>query len=664
MRRSQTLEAYGTPLEWPYPVEWDQTAFLSTDVLVLGGGIAGCWAAIAAARHGADVVLVEKAATVRSGAGGSGCDHWESAATNPCSRITPEELTDALIRSHGGYCNGISHYIECREGYDRLLDLEQMGGKIRDTDDEFAGAEFRDEKTRLLFAYDYLNRFTLRVWGTTFKPALHEENRRLGVRVLDRTMATSLLSEGGRPGSRVVGATAIHTRTGKFLVIDAKATVLCMSRPSRLWLFSTKLPGVSEFRPPQCNGDGHAMAWRAGAEFTMMEKSVQAEWSGTRSHPPYGTGNTHNTWYACSMVDANGREIPWADRDGNILTEVSQRYRPAPGQKLYLKGGCEPDLPSYEFQGPDILPVSELLEQGYELPFFADLPSMPELERRAIWGLMVGQEGKTKIPILQSYSAAGFDPDQDLLQSYGEGWRSASYLPHERQLFGYPGGLVNDWSLRTNLEGLYAAGDQLFASNCHGHAAATGHYAGRHAASYAESAPEVTIDRKQVEGERSRIYSLLDGDADVPWQELNAAISWVMRHHCGAVKSADLLSSGLATLRELEQSRVPRLRARNPRELMRALEVLNVLTNAELVLHACLARRASAKYLLFERSDYPEMDPPEWHKLVTVRLEGGTVVGGDGSGRVVEGELPIDYYGSLPEGYEAHNEGYAGEVGP
>jgi len=405
-------------VDWPYPIEWDQTNRVSTDVLVLGGGIAGCWAAIGAAKRGAKVVLVEKGATVTSGAGGSGCDHWESAATNPCSRVTSEDLTNALVESHGGYCNGISHYIECREGWDRLLDLEAMGGKIRDTGDEFRGADFRDEATKLLFAYDYENRFTLRVWGTTFKQALFGACRQLGVRILDRTMATSLLSENGRPGSRIVGATGVHTRTGKFVVFQAKATVLCMSRPSRLWLFSTEIPGVSEFRPPQCCGDGHAMAWKAGAEFTMMEKSVRAEWSGTRSFPPYSTGNTHNSWYACSMVDAEGREIPWADRDGNILTEVSQRYRPAPGQKLFLKGGCEPDLPQYKYQGPDILPVDQLLEQGYQLPFFADLPSMPDPERRAIWGLMVGEEGKTRVPILQNYSAAGFDPDKDLLQSY------------------------------------------------------------------------------------------------------------------------------------------------------------------------------------------------------------------------------------------------------
>jgi len=639
----------------PYPIEWDQPNTLSADVLVLGGGVAGCWAAIGAAKQGAKVVLVEKGAAISSGAGGSGCDHWESAATNPCSRVTPEELTEALVQSHGGYCNGISHYIECREGWDRLLDLEGMGGKIRDTDDEIEGAEFRDDETKLLFAYDYQNRFTLRVWGTTFKKALYRACLQLGVTVVDRTMATSLLSEEGRHGARIVGATGVHTRTGRFFILQAKATVLCMSRPSRLWLFSTELPGTSEFRPPQCCGDGHAMAWRAGAEFTMMEKSVKAEWSGTRSFPPYGTGNTHNTWYACSMVDAEGREIPWADRDGNILTGVSERYRPSPGQRLFLKGGCEPDLPYYEYQGPDILPVEELLEQGYKLPFYADLPSMPELERRAIWGLMVGEEGKTRIPILHNYSAAGFDSDQDLLQSYGEGWQSADFQPQERQLFGYPGGLVNDWSLRTNLEGLYAAGDQLFASNCHGHAAATGHYAGRHAADYAASAVGGGVDEEQAGAERARIRSLLGGPGGVSWKEVNATISFIMQEHCGATKSAEMLAPGLAKLLYMMENEFLHLRPRNPHELTRTLEVLNVLTNAEVVIHSCLAREASARYLLFERSDYPKMDPPEWHKFVTVRLEGGTVV---------EGELPLDYHGSLAENYEANNGDYLGKTGP
>jgi len=148
---------------WPYPLEYNEEETIACEVLVLGGGIAGCMAAIAAARKGRKVVLVEKGATKMSGAGGSGCDHWESAATNPCSKVTPEELTQSMLDDNDGYNNGISHYIECREGWDRLSDIEKMGGKIRDTDDEFTGADFRDDTTKLMFAYDYENCFTLRI---------------------------------------------------------------------------------------------------------------------------------------------------------------------------------------------------------------------------------------------------------------------------------------------------------------------------------------------------------------------------------------------------------------------------------------------------------------------------------------------------------------------
>jgi len=632
---------------WPYPLKWNKKRKVISDVLVLGGGIAGCWAAISAAKKGVKVVLVEKGATIRSGAGGSGCDHWESAATNPCSKVIPEELTFAKIEDHGGYNNGISHYIECREGYDRLLDLEKMGAKIRDSEDEFKGAEFRDEKTKFLFAYDYTNKFTLRVWGTTFKPALYKECKRLGIRIYDRVMATSLLFEDGNSRSRVAGATGIHARTGEYFVFQAKATVLTMSRPSRIWLFSKEMPGISEFRPPQCTGDGHAMAWKAGVEFTMMEKSVKAEWSGTRSFPPYGTGNNHNTWYACSMVDAKGREIPWANRDGTILQKVSQRYRPAPGQKFFIKGGGESEFPLYKYKGPDTLPVEELLKKGYKLPFYADLTRMPELERKAIWGLMVGQEGKTKIPILQNYSYAGFNPKKHLLQSYGDGWKSGAFLPQERQLFGIPGGIFNNWKLRTNIEGLYAAGDQLFASNCFGHAAATGYYAGRHAAAYAIYISKPVLNAEQVSKEHTRLLSPIRKTKGLGWKEMNIVISKIMQIHCGAEKNKELLESGLQMLKNMRKHTIPKLKASNPHELVRTQEVINILTNAEIVILSSLARKASSKHLHFFRTDYPEMDPPDWHKFILVKQTDKDIQ---------IDEKSIDYYGSLEKNYMAHNQ--------
>jgi succinate dehydrogenase/fumarate reductase flavoprotein subunit len=639
--------------KWPYPLEWDKEEIVSSDVLVLGGGIAGCMAAIAAARSGQSVVLVEKGATKRSGAGGSGCDHWESATTNPCSKVTPEEITMAMLDDNDGYNNGISHYIECREGYDRLLDIEKMGGKIRDTEDEFKGAAFRDDDTKLMFAYDYENKFTVRIWGSTFKPAMYNELKKLGVKIYDRTMVTSILTEGGKLGNRCIGATGIHTRTGKFYIFKSKSSIMCMSRPARIWLFSASLPGLCEFRPPQCIGDGHAMGWRAGAEFTMMEKSVVAEFSGAgRSYPPYGAGNNHNTWYPASLIDAKGKEIPYADRDGNIVKGFEGRIKPTQNQKFFMKGGSV-DYPNYEIEGPETLPAAKMLEQGYKLPFYADLSGLPELERKVIWGMMIGEEGKTKVPIYGNYKSAGFDPEKDVLQCYGTGWTSAEFLPQERQLFGIPGGFMNDWNLSTNLEGLYVAGDALYASNCFGHAATTGYYAGRHAVKFAETSLMLEIDNEQVKLEKNRIYAPLKNNPlnSIGWKELNMGIAKTMQNYCGDVKYDDLLNIGLTTLQQYENEIVPNTFAYNPHELVRLLEVFDILTVSQLIIKACLERKTSSKPLCFKRGDNKEIDPEYDRKLIVLKQT---------EDHIVSRELPLNYFGDLKQNYESCNKDYVG----
>lgn len=637
--------------KWPYANEIGDVQTDEAEVLVLGGGLAGCFAAIAAARKGKSVILVEKGATIRSGSAGTGFDHWESACTNPCSQVTPEEIANAYVDEQSHYSNGIAHYIECREGYDRLLDLESFGGKIRDTEDEFAGAEFRDAETKLMFAYDYKNKFTLRVWGSTFKPALYKQCKKLGVRIFDRTEATALLTTVENGKKRGIGAMGMNVRTGKFHVFKAKSTVLCMSRPARVWLFNPDLVGLCEFRPMQSIGSGHAMGARAGMEFTMMEKSVKGEFSASgRSFPPYGAGNNHNTWYAATMVDARGVEIPYLDRDGNVLKTVSERYYPVEGQKFFLKGGVI-DEPKYEYRGPETMPFDELMKRGYQLPFYADLSRMPEMERKVIWGMMVGEEGKTKIPILQNYTERGFDPAKHALQSYGTGWQSAAFLTQERQLFGAPGGIMHDWDLMTNIDGIYAAGDQLFASDCCGYASATGYYAGRKAADHADKVDYAEPKQAEIDAEMERLYAPLANEDGMNWRELNMAISKAMQNYCGGVKCADLLKEGLDLLESYERDKVPQLSAVTPHDLMRTHEVLDILEVAKLILNACLMRESSSAPLCFERSDYPEMDPEKDRHFITIRME---------DGKPVKGIVEHDYFGNLKEEYEKRNQDYIG----
>lgn len=639
--------------KWPYPNEMDKEERVECDVLVLGGGMAGCYAAIAARRQGKSVVLVEKGATERSGAAGSGFDHWESACTNPCSGVTAEEIANAVIDEQNGYSNGIARYIECEEGWHRLLDMESFGGKIRDTEDEFVGADFRDEKTKLMFAYDYKNRFTIRVWGSTFKPALKRELIRLGVKIYDRTEATALLVRKKDGHKRGIGALGMNVHTGKFLVFSSRTTVLCMSRPARVWLFDSDQVGLCEFRPTQSIGSGHAMGYRVGLEFTMMEKSVKGEFSAAgRSFPPYSTGNNHNTWYAATMVDARGVEIPYVDRDGKVLKTVKERYYPADGQKFFLKGGII-DNPKYAYRGPETLDFDELIKRGYQLPFYADLSKMPDAERRVIWGMMVGEEGKTKIPVLKNLSDRGFDPVHHRLQSYGTGWQSAAFLPQERQLFGAPGGVFHDWNLQTNIEGIFAAGDQIYSADCAGFAASTGYYAGRKAAHAADRLTIVEPDEKDIRQEKARLYAPLYVEDGMDWRELNKAISKAMQNYCGGVKNDMLLTQGLDLLNSYEQDIVPQLSCKNPHELMRSHEVLDILDVARMIINACLLRRADSESLCFERSDNDSSKADEEDCFITIYQE---------DGQIKSRKVPKNYYGDVKTGYEAHNQDYIEEA--
>jgi len=53
----------------------------------------------------------------------------------------------------------------------------------------------------------------------------------------------------------------------------------------------------------------------------------------------------------------------------------------------------------------------------------------------------------------------------------------------------------------------------------------------------------------------------------------------------------------------------------------------------------------------FFRIDYPEIDPPEWSKFITIKLE---------NGELKTGELPLKYWGDMKTNYEAHNRDYDG----
>jgi succinate dehydrogenase/fumarate reductase flavoprotein subunit len=631
------FQRQGTAPSWPYAVDYEKEYEIDTDVLVIGGGIAGCWAAISAARKGVRVALVEKGDTIRSGSGGPGCDHWCQCPANPHSKVDPDEWARVLALHPGtmsempkgiprcSYGNGIGAQITCRENYDTLLELEQMGGQIRDVHDEYVGAEGRYDDTKFMFSPrtnpNHETELVLRVWGVTFKPALKKECQRLGVRIFDRVMVTSLLTEGGIQGARVVGATGFNNRSGEFMIFKSKAAVLATAGDFYMWMLNTEHAGCRQFRSRCATGDGYAIAWKAGAEHVLMEQTIPLM---------LGTGYKHN-WYGgagdasyenLQIVDANGKKLPWPTQgwqDGGAM-------RPPPEVGDSIRKG--------------------ILNGEWALPFYGDFPSMPDIERRVTWDLMLGQESTTKI-ITSTYERAGFDPKKHLLQNYSfiEGETHSQWRTPRGS------GPVIDWNLKSTLDGLYAAGEQLFSHGDHSFAASTGRYAGRKAADYSREVNESKISQEQVIQEKTRIYASVKRTSGIEWKELNAGIARTMQYYCSEFKTESLLGMGLETLQEIEQEFVPRLYALDPHKLMRSIEDLSMLAHAQMILSASLVRKASSVPLNFRRIDYPELDPPEWNKYVTIKLE---------NGKVKPGELPLNYWGDMKAKYEAYNRDYTG----
>jgi succinate dehydrogenase/fumarate reductase flavoprotein subunit len=211
--------------------------------------------------------------------------------------------------------------------------------------------------------------------------------------------------------------------------------------------------------------------------------------------------------------------------------------------------------------------------------------------------------------------------------------------------------LVVDWNLKTTLDGLYAAGGQIFAPQDHSYCASTGRYAGRKAASYARQISAGKISREQIAREKARVYAPIKRSGGMDWKELHAGIARTMQWYCAEYKTDLLLNMGLDNLRRIEEESVPQLCAIDPHKLMRCVEDLSLLTNAEMIIQASLARKASSAPLSFQRIDYPDMDPKEWNKHLTLKLE---------NDKVKIGDLPMIFWGNMKQQYEAYNKDYTG----
>ena len=211
---------------------------------------------------------------------------------------------------------------------------------------------------------------------------------------------------------------------------------------------------------------------------------------------------------------------------------------------------------------------------------------------------------------------------------------------------------MHDWDLRTNLRGLYVAGDQLFASDCAGHACATGYYAGRKAAAASADLPLSAPDASFVSREMQRMMRPFEVHDGLDWREVNMAAAKAMQNFCGGVRSDALMRQGLDLIRSLRDEALAQVQASNPHEAMRTHEVADILDVCELILCASLMRKCSSEPLFFVRSDSREENREKETGFMTIRMENGDIRGGF---------VPHGYAGDVTEAYEKRNQDYMQE---
>ena len=589
----------GVAPEWPYPIKYGEEKRIEVDVLIVGAGMAGGLAGIAAAKRGAKVAVVDKAPIKISGSGGAGLDHYLNCFSNPDCTYTPEELME--LPESGAVVANHRKYITAKNSWNALMELEKIGLTLRDVDDTFAGAPFRDEKSKLMYAYDYKNKVNIRILGghyikqIIFARLNEDEN----VSLFERVMITNFLTENGKAGSRIVGATGLNVQTGEFYVFNAKSIVTCCGGISaQTWSFNTELFANGYRMDPNCSGDGLAMAWQSGAMFNNIEQFGDGPSFGNPfGWPWYGVGNPDNTWMPCSIVDNNGKEIPWEDGYGNPITDIASRSMPAANQPFVTQ-----DRPTLTRDLPERIRSGE-----FELPLWADMTLLPESERKAIWRLMCCNEGKTRFPIFDYYNKAGFNPEKDMLQvpimspeSYAgkkKDWFQGEVNSSKFWKNDTIAGIAVDWNQMSNIGGLFVAGSDSGQGSAT--AASSGMYAANRAVEYSMNTDLATICEAQLSAEKERVYAPVkradDAKACISWKELWAGTARVMQQNCGDFRTVSICEHGLMWLDSIRKHEAQMTYARNPHELWRVLESESRITVGEIYLHTCIAQIKAAQ---------------------------------------------------------------------
>jgi succinate dehydrogenase/fumarate reductase flavoprotein subunit len=554
--------------------------YVNADVLVLGGGLAGCLAAIKAAENGAEVVLFEKAEISRSGNGSTGLHRIP--LIHPDYNYSHSQFAKLNVEAAAGICDEDVSYEFAKDTLDRVLDIESYGIKVRKNDGSFMFKPAPD-----------ISPGNVVIWGPgstvwhDVKPKLAERVKKSrGTRVFNRVATIGLLTRSGEIGAPVIGAVGLGTRTGQFIICTAKAVVLANGGSYRVGRHKDSMYAPTRFIECGCptnSGDGQFMAYRAGADLINLEfLELSPSW---KDLALWGVG----------PISAVGRQVLGSGEPGTVHgTEMSKFLR--------YKNTC-----AYGFDTEGLF---------YDASF---VPGYPE-EKGEMLELLWAEENESTSPGYLLWQ-----------KERGEDFRKApiEFEWHPPYIHNNQAGVHMDLNAGSTLEGLYCAGDVIGGGwrQSSGGALVFGARAGRNAAEYAKATPEPEINKDQVKAEKERILKATEVNPreGYSWIELEDKARKIVSEYGPPFTSDAKLQRGLFHLDRIKARYLPKLFARNPREMLRVSEVQSVFFVAQAHLKCALFRkesRSSLVSILYKRG-YPKQDDKDWLKHTVVRNVAG-----------------------------------------
>lgn len=543
------------------------------DVLVMGGGIAGLMAAIAAADRGAKVLAAEKANTRRSGSGATGNDHfrcWIPEKHGPDYRVIMNEV---LHFSQFGLCHDTAltkRFLE--KSFDIVKMWDEWGIPMRPTGDwEFTGHAFPG-RIRSALKYD----------GAEQKPILTREAKKRGVKILNHNAVIELLSVDGQ----IAGAVTLDSSAEEpaFNLIRAKSIVVATGCTTRLytnkatptWMFNTAFcPGNA--------GGGIAQSFRAGAKLVNLELATR------HAGPKYFERAGKSTWIGIYKYP-----------DGRTLGPFVKK----PTKEL---GDITSDIWNTAF--------TEVAKNGTGPAYIDCSETSPEDLAYMRWGM----KGEGLTALLDYMDREGIDPAKHAVE----------FMQYEPFLIGK--GLDIDLNGQCSISGLYAAGDVVgnFRADIGG-AAVYGWIGGDHAGAYAHE--RKLHDNLENHPAVADVLALCGeiierGESGYAWEEANGAVQQLMSDYAPAgpfeKRSETMLNAGIRYMRGLRKKARDGLGATCSHTLQRTLETLDLMDVGEALMVAARERRESRGPHL--RADYTFSNPMLGELFLNVFRDNGEI---------------------------------------